>query len=88
MIGILPFFLNKVSYLSYLIYFILFYLIYLQKKKKKKSEEPDYETMGAMNVPKNFMPQRASDITDEVIVSRMDDKMLKKVSTYFTYSLP
>ncbi|XP_060583539.1 uncharacterized protein LOC132739765 isoform X2 [Ruditapes philippinarum] len=50
-----------------------------KKKKKKKSEEPDYETMGAMGVPKNFMPQRASDITDEVIVSRMDDKMLKKV---------
>ncbi|XP_053381809.1 uncharacterized protein LOC123540018 [Mercenaria mercenaria] len=50
-----------------------------KKKKKKKSEEPDYDTMGAMSVPKNFIPQRASDITDEVIVSRMDDKMMKKV---------
>jgi hypothetical protein len=38
--------------------------------------------MGAMGVPKNFMPQRASDITDEVIVSRMDDKMLKKVNNW------
>ncbi|KAL4218128.1 hypothetical protein ACF0H5_022864 [Mactra antiquata] len=50
-----------------------------KKKKKKKSSEPDYDTMGAMSSSlKNFQPTKSSDITDEVIVSRMDDKMLKK----------
>ena len=52
----------------------------MQKKKKKKVDVIDYDTMGAMAIDmKNFQPTKASDITDEVIVSRMDDKMLKKV---------
>ena len=29
--------------------------------------------------PKNFEPRSMDDITDEVIVSRMDEKMMKKV---------
>ena len=31
---------------------------------------------------KNFKPSKMSDITDEVVVSRMDDKMMKKVGNY------
>lgn len=58
-----------------------------QKKKKKKAADADYDTMGAMTTTtlkkKDFRPTKASDITDEVIVSRMDDKMLKKVHTPF-----
>ena len=30
-------------------------------------------------LPKNFEPRSMDDITDEVIVSRMDEKMMKKV---------
>jgi len=34
---------------------------------------------GSLGMYKNFQPTKASDITEEVIVSRMDEKMMKKV---------
>ncbi|WAR16087.1 hypothetical protein MAR_030681 [Mya arenaria] len=50
-----------------------------KKKKKKKSSEGEYDLLGSMvTALKNFRPTKASDITDEVIVSRMDEKMMKK----------
>ena len=49
--------------------------------QKKKAKLPDYDTIGAMSSPrKDFQPRSMDDITDEVIVSRMDDKMRKKVA--------
>ncbi|XP_052249404.1 uncharacterized protein LOC127857089 isoform X2 [Dreissena polymorpha] len=48
-----------------------------KKKKKKKSEDDEYDMMSSISSLKNFRPTKASDITDEVIVSRMDDKMMK-----------
>ncbi|KAH3897216.1 hypothetical protein DPMN_021402 [Dreissena polymorpha] len=48
------------------------------KKKKKKKSDDEYDMMSPISSPKNILPTKASDITDEVIVSTMDDKMMKK----------
>ena len=55
------------------------FIAFLQKKKQKL---PDYDSYGAMSPPKDFEPRTMDDITDEVIVSRMDEKMMKKVDQY------
>ncbi|XP_052283529.1 uncharacterized protein LOC127880252 [Dreissena polymorpha] len=49
-----------------------------KKKKKKKSENYEYDMMSPISSPKNIRPTKASDITDEVIVSTMNDTMMKK----------
>ncbi|KAH3877343.1 hypothetical protein DPMN_001206 [Dreissena polymorpha] len=47
-----------------------------KKKKKKKSDDEDYDMMSPISSPKNIQPTK--DITDEAILSTMDDKMMKK----------